>query len=118
MTSTASNTARQRRARLLGLLLPGLGQASHGDWLAATCVAAGTAFFWLAALLELIVHNRRGYPAPLNLLDEISALHWPLQIVPDAPVAVVFALTLHIGAAWVAGTARFGLPPCHDAQEA
>lgn len=118
MTTSASTPATRRRARLLGLLFPGLGQASHGDWLAAACVAGGTVFFWLAALLELIVQNRRGYPAPLNLLDEISALHWPLQIVPDAPVAVVFALTLHVGAAWVAGTERFGLPPCHDAQEA
>lgn len=114
---TVSDAGRRRRARLLGLAVPGLGQAAHGDVLAGLGILLGVAFFWLATALELLVHNRSGYPAPLDLFGELAALQWPLRLVPDAPVALIFALTLHLGAAWLAGSPRFGGPPCLDAQQ-
>ncbi|MEY3012000.1 MAG: hypothetical protein RIT45_735 [Pseudomonadota bacterium] len=109
---------RRRRARLLGLLLPGGGQLVHGDVLAAAGVLLGVAFLLLACSLELVVHNRTGYPAPLVLFRELGALKSPLTVVPDAPVALIFALVLHVGAAILAGSERFGGPPCKGDAEA
>lgn len=97
-------------AGLLGLVVPGGGQALHGDFVAATLIALATAFLWLATALEVLVHNRPGFPAPLELWKELGALRWPLTIVPEIPVVLLFALTLHFGAAWLAWTPRFGAP--------
>lgn len=108
--AAASSTTRKPLARAAGLLLPGAGQALHGDWVAAMMIALATAFLWLAAALEVIVHNRSGFPAPLHLWAELGALRWPVTIVPEIPVVVIFALTLHIGSAWLAGSTRFGAP--------
>jgi hypothetical protein len=97
-------------ARWIGLCVPGGGQLVVGDLFAAALVFVGTTFFAFAAALELVVHNRAGYPAPLELVSALAALEPPLTIVPDFPVAVIFGLTLHIGAAFAAGSARFGGP--------
>ncbi len=105
-----ASSAQRSRAGLLGLLVPGGGQAAHGDFVAALTIASATAFLWLAAALEIVVHNRPGFPAPLHLWTELGALRWPLTIVPEIPVVVIFALTLHLGAAWMAWTPRFGGP--------
>ncbi len=113
-----ASAERRRRARLLGLVLPGGGQLVHGDVLAAIGVLLGVVFFVLTCSLELVVHNRTGYPAPLVLLREVGALKPPLTVVPDAPVALIFALVLHFGAAIMAGSARFGGPPCQGDAEA
>ena len=98
-TANADSSADSRRtlARAVGVVLPGAGQALHRDFVAAAMIALATGFLWLAVALEIIVHNRSGFPAPLHLWAELSALRWPLTIVPEIPVVVIFALTLQLG---------------------
>lgn len=88
-----------RRALILGLLLPGGGQLALGDLPAAIAVLFGVLFLWLSAVLEFVVPNYDGYPAPLNLLEAFGRLTAPLAVLPQLVVAVIFAVALHIGAA-------------------
>ena len=89
-----------------GLALPGGGQVLAGDRLGGLFVLLGVLFCWLSAVLELVVNNMRGYPAPLHLGKELAALQSPIAVVPHVIVAVLFALALHIGAAWFAARER------------
>lgn len=57
----------------------------------------------MAAIIELIVANQTGYPAPLIIGDALANLSPPLVILPQLIYALVCALTLHIGAAVMAG---------------
>ena len=91
-----------RRKLTCGLLFPGGGQIATGDVFAAGLVLISTAFLWMTAVLELVVNNMHGYPAPLHLAAEIAKLKSPLTIVPHIIVAIILALTVHIGAAWFA----------------
>jgi len=91
------------------LIFPGAGQLLRGEYLSALGVLVGSSFFWLAAIIELVVANQSGYPAPLVLIDAISDLHWPLTILPQLVYASICAITLHVGAAVMAGRAE--LPP-------
>ena len=102
-TSTPSvRFVEDRRPLIAGLLLPGAGQAVRGDWLSAIALLIATCFFWLAALIELIVMNRGGYPAPLVIPEALAALQAPLTIVPQLVYAIILALTLHVGGAVLA----------------
>ncbi len=102
MSDAPPRPAPDRRALSAGLLLPGAGQALRGDWLSGAAVALATLFFWLAAAIEVVVHNRDGYPAPLALWEALGELSWPLTLVPQLAYAVVCALSVHVGAAWFA----------------
>ncbi len=100
----------RRRARLAGMLLPGAGQLMHGDFVGASCVAIGTVALWLYAALELLVPNQAGSLASLHLLEALTSLRAPLTVLPDMVVAALLALTVHVGAALLAGSVRFGRP--------
>ena len=101
----------RKRARLIGILIPGAGQLVSRDPLSAALVLLGTLFFWTAAALELVVPNHAGYPAPLQLFAALAELTPLITLVPDLVFAVVLALTLHLGAAFAAGSVRFGGEP-------
>ena len=98
-------TSSQRAPMLAGLLIPGAGQAIRGDLLSAVGVFVATVFFWMAAVIELIVANQSGYPAPLVIIDALQQLNAPLTILPQLVFAVLCALTMHIGAAILAARA-------------
>ena len=98
-----NTAAPDRRSLIAGLLLPGAGQVLRGDLLSGFGVLIGTAFFWMAAVVELIVANQSGYPAPLVLTEALAGLTAPLTILPQLVYAALCALTLHIGAAVIAG---------------
>ncbi len=93
---------RDNKAMVAGLVLPGAGQWLRREWSSGLLVLIATSFFWLCALLELVVNNMRAYPAPLRLFAELSMMQSPIRLVPQVVVAVLFALTLHIGAAMLA----------------
>ncbi|GEM_PF-3542052 len=95
-------TQRDTGALTMGLLVPGAGQLKQGEVIGALFVLIGTCFFWLSAALELVVNNMNTHPAPLHLLEELADLSAPVRVVPHVIVAVLFALTLHIGAAVLA----------------
>ena len=84
---------------LCGLLLPGGGQVWRRDGWSALMVLVATAFFWLSATLELVVNNRDGFPAPMVLGEALANLPAEKTIVPHLIVAIVYAMTIHIGAA-------------------
>ncbi|MCO4761929.1 MAG: hypothetical protein KC502_10520 [Myxococcales bacterium] len=95
-----------RSILIAGLLVPGAGQLLRKDYVSALALLAATLFFWLAAAIELIVANQAGYPAPLVLMEALAALQPPLTVLPQLVYAVVCALTMHVGGAWLASRAR------------
>jgi hypothetical protein len=94
---------------LCGLLLPGGGQLWRRDGWSALMVMVATVFFWLSATLELVVNNRDGFPAPMVLGEALANLPAEKTIVPHLLVAIVYAMTIQIGAAIFA--ARWHLKP-------
>ncbi len=96
-----------------GLLLPGGGLLVRRRWVDGLLCAAGAAFLVLCGLIDLVVSNRMGYPAPMHVFTELGSLPSPLRVGPTVPVALIFGLAIHLTGAWLAAR-----PPTANADDA
>ena len=97
-----------------GLLLPGGGLLIQRRWLDAALCAVGASFVILCGFIDFVVSNRMGYPAPMRVFTELATLPAPMRVAPTFPVALLYGLTIHLTAAWLAArpaTAQQGAEP-------